>query len=198
VIGQTGLQGITGIAGVAGATGTGGGGATGVQGPTGVQGNTGLQGITGVFGTSGGTGVQGLQGVTGVQGSGSQGGGVTGVMAIWMGSASGAVTGVQGSMIMPFGYQFTNWTMTAGSTGTMVYDIWRSTIDAYPPTVVNTITGPTGVQGLNNTIITAGAPVTCSTWSGPTGVSGDALIVNVKSVTSVTNATLTLGYLRLN
>ena len=83
--------------------------------------------------------------------------------------------------------------MFGGNTGVQYFDIWRSSISSYPPTQTNSIIGPTGVLGLNNTIVNSG---NTSTWLGVTGVAGDCLLFNVDSSGTVNSSDLTLQYFR--
>jgi hypothetical protein len=185
-------------------TGTGGVGATGVQGATGIAGVTGVMPFT--WGTAVATGAAStgavyfqyatgasLQGVTGAQGQTGLQGTVNGITGAFYYKFTSGVTGPKGSIQINFPYNITNWVMFGGNTGVQNFDIWRSTTASYPPTRSNTIIGPTGVQGLNNTLIGSG---TTSSWTGVTGVAGDCLLFNVDTSGTVNSSDLTLQYFR--
>jgi len=184
VIGATGSQGIQGVTGATGATGsqgiqgvtgaTGATGSQGIQGVTGATGATGSQGIQGVTGATGATGSQGIQGVTGATGAtGSQGiQGVTGatgatgpsedVLSVFIDSTPDNISiGKKGYRLIPYDCQALEWYVVAGQTGSIQFDVKKSSFANYPSTT--TIVGSdypnlSGQFKASNTGITA--------WSG--------------------------------
>lgn len=89
---------------------------------------------------------------------------------------------------IPFALTITGWKLVADVSGSLVVDIWRSTYSAFPPVVGGTLTAsakPTLSSVQKNT---------SSTLTGWTTslATGDYLEINVDSVTTVANATLTL------
>lgn len=89
---------------------------------------------------------------------------------------------------IPFACTITGWEMVADVSGSVVVDIWKDTYANYPPAVGDTITGSA------KPTITTATKAQSSTLTGWTTslAAGDYLEVNVDSVTTITNVTLTL------
>jgi len=84
--------------------------------------------------------------------------------------------------------EFTEATVLAGQTGSIVFDIYKDTYANYPPTVANTITA-----SAKPTITTAikSQDTTLTGWT-KTFSKGDIFRINVDSVTDIEFATLIL------
>ena len=102
------------------------------------------------------------------------------------GGGSAITTGVKGFIEIPYNGTITAWTIIGDQSGSIVFDIWKTTYSSAPPTVANTITGsekPTlsSTQKNQDTNLT--------TWT--TSVSaGDIIGFNVDSASTVTRANL--------
>ena len=97
-------------------------------------------------------------------------------------------TGIAARFVVPKDLTITQVTLLADQTGSIVIDIWKDTYANYPPTNADTITG-----GSEPTISSAikYQDGTLSGWT--TGLtSGDTLIVNIDSVTTITYCTMML------
>jgi hypothetical protein len=131
--GPTGEQGPTGPQGNTGPTGPQGNtGPTGEQGPTGPQGNTGPTGEQGPTGPQGNTGPTGPQGATGAQGN-------TGpsedVLSVFIDSTPDDIsTGKKGYRFIPYDCQALEWYVVAGQTGSIQFDVKKSSFANYPST----------------------------------------------------------------
>lgn len=111
-------------------------------------------------------------------------------LVIGIGDFNGPVltTGVKAYFEVPIAIRVTGWTLLADAVGSIVIDLWKDTYAAFPPTVADTITGsekPTlaGVQKAQD--------LTLTTWTTDLAV-GDILAINVDSVATVKQVTLTL------
>jgi hypothetical protein len=93
---------------------------------------------------------------------------------------------------VPFACTITGWELVADASGSVVIDIWKDTYANYPPLVADTITG-----SAKPTITTAtkAQSTTLTGWTTSLAA-GDYLEVNVDSVTTITNVTLTLTVTR--
>jgi hypothetical protein len=189
VTGATGATGEQGIQGVTGATGSQGvTGATGSQGIQGVTGATGSQGIQGVTGATGATGSQGIQGVTGSQGA-------TGpsedVLSVFIDSTPDNISiGKKGYRLIPYACQALEWYVVAGQTGSIQFDVKKSSFANYPSTT--TIVGSdypslSGQFKASNTGITA--------WSGMSA--GDMIDFVINSNTDIQSVGLFIKIRRI-
>ena len=140
--------------GVTGANGT-----SGTNGATGATGATGPQGIQGVTGA---TGSQGIQGVTGATGSQGATGPSEDVLSVFIDSTPDNISiGKKGYRSIPYDCQALEWYVVAGQTGSIQFDVKKSSFANYPSTT--TIVGSdypslSGQFKASNTGITA--------WSG--------------------------------
>ena len=130
--GSTGPQGATGSQGIQGVTGATGPAGIGIQGEQGVQGNTGPTGPQGATGAQGNTGATGSQGVTGSQGA-------TGpsedVLSVFIDSTPDDIsTGKKGYRFIPYDCQALEWYVVAGQTGSIQFDVKKSSFANYPST----------------------------------------------------------------
>lgn len=156
-IGSTGPAGAQGNIGSTGPTGSQGNiGNTGSTGPTGPQGNIGNTGPTGAQGDIGSTGPAGPQGNIGNTGStgpaGPQGNigdtGPTGnivpeVFTLLIdGTPDVILTGKKAQKVIPFDCYVSEWYIIAGQTGSIEFDIRKSSFSSYPSTTTIITSGP--------------------------------------------------------
>jgi hypothetical protein len=89
---------------------------------------------------------------------------------------------------VPFACTITGWELVADATGSVVIDIWSDSFANYPPAVGDTITGSA------KPTISSSNKASSTTLTGWTTAlpAGHYLEVNVDSVTTITNVTLTL------
>jgi len=123
-IGGGGGTGVTGATGATGATGS-----QGIQGPTGATGATGSQGIQGPTGATGATGEPGIQGPTGATGATED------MLSIYIDSTPDIVpTGTMGFRMIPYNCIATEWYVIGGNTGSVQFDVKRSSFASYSNT----------------------------------------------------------------
>lgn len=111
--------------------------------------------------------------------------------AVMIFDGGGAVltTGVKGWIPIHFECTITEWVLLGDLAGALVIDVWKDTMDNFPPTVADTITGgakPTIASGSlkgNNDFLPE--------WS-PNLLPGDVLMFNIDSISTIKMATLTL------
>ena len=204
-IGSTGATGPQGNTGATGATGEqgpqGNTGATGEQGP---QGNTGATGAPGAPGATGATGEQGPQGNTGATGATGATGpaganGATGAtgptednIGIFLDATPDLLTtGKKGFKQIAYDCQVTEWYVIGGATGTIEFDVKKSSFANYPSTT--SIVGSdypklTSQFKNSNTGVTA--------WSGLSG--GDIVDFVINSNTDVESVGLFIKIRRIS
>jgi hypothetical protein len=163
-------------------------GATGATGSQGNTGATGSQGIQGVTGATGATGSQGIQGVTGSQGA-------TGpsedVLSVFIDSTPDNISiGKKGYRLIPYDCQALEWYVVAGQTGSIQFDVKKSSFANYPSTT--TIVGSdypslSGQFKASNTGITA--------WSGMSA--GDMIDFVINSNTDIQSVGLFIKIRRI-
>ncbi len=97
-------------------------------------------------------------------------------------------TGIAARFSVPKDLTITQVTLLADQTGSIVIDIWKDTYANYPPTDADTITGG------SEPTIAAALKYQDGTLSGWTTAlsSGDTIIVNIDSVTTITYCTMIL------
>jgi len=111
-------------------------------------------------------------------------------IAIGLGQAGAGVltTGVKLYLEIPAALTITGWTLVAFQSGSIVIDLWKDTYANAPPTVADTITAaakPTLSSAQKN------QDLTLTGWT--TGITmGDVLGVNIDSVSTIEQVTLTL------
>jgi hypothetical protein len=186
VTGATGSQGITGATGATGSQGIQGvTGATGSQGIQGVTGATGSQGIQGVTGATGATGSQGIQGVTGATGPSED------VLSVFIDSTPDNISiGKKGYRLIPYDCQALEWYVVAGQTGSIQFDVKKSTFANYPSTtsiVGSDYPSLSGQFKNSNTGITA--------WSGMSA--GDMIDFVINSNTDIQSVGLFIKIRRI-
>jgi hypothetical protein len=93
---------------------------------------------------------------------------------------------------VPYACTITGWELVANTTGSVVVDIWKDTYANYPPVVGDSITG-SAKPTLSSEI--KAASTTLTGWTTALAA-GDYLEVNVDSVTTITNVTLSLAVTR--
>jgi collagen type VII alpha len=184
-----------------GSSGNGSNGATGPIGATGagLQGSTGLPGPQGITGP--GSGAQGATGLGGAIGATGVTVGATGTLNYTLGNTWGgqSLTGLQGSINLPFNVRFNRWTLEVpsafgypGTTGTCLVDVFKSSYAnlsiGHTGLIHSGATGPTLLStGMKNQ-----APTT--NWAGPTGGAGDVLTFAMKQSASVNQVNLSLDF----
>ena len=204
--GYQGFQGITGSAGSAGSQGYQGfQGITGSAGSAGSQGYQGFQGITGSDGSAGGQGYQGFQGITGSAGSqgfqGTQGSIGTGLQGVQgPGSSSSDTislvidglpydisTGIKGYKQIARECIVQEWYIVSGQTGSIEFDIKKTTYANYP----------TGTSILNSSFLGLSGSSKDSNLSVDfAGLSASDIIeFNIVSNTGIKNVSL---FLKIN
>jgi hypothetical protein len=199
--GGTGPQGNTGATGPIGNTGE-----TGPIGGTGPQGNTGATGITGATGatgSAGATGEQGIQGPQGIQGnSGATGpAGATGTtgatgptednIGIFLDATPDLLTtGKKGFKQIAYDCQITEWYVIGGATGTIEFDVKKSSFANYPST--------TSIVGSDYPKLTSqfkNSNTGVTSWSGLSG--GDIVDFVINSNTDVESVGLFIKIRRI-
>jgi hypothetical protein len=94
---------------------------------------------------------------------------------------------------VPYACTITGWELVANTSGSVVVDIWKDTYANFPPAVGDTITASA------KPTLTAESKANSTTLTGWTTAlaAGDYIEVNVDSVTTITNVTLTLTVTRV-
>ncbi|HXG72836.1 MAG TPA: hypothetical protein VNJ04_19750 [Gemmatimonadaceae bacterium] len=119
-------------------------------------------------------------------------GGVVAVHFVVDGGGSAITTGIKGDVLIPFAATITKWTLLPDVSGSVVFDLWKSTYANYPPTVANTIPAaakPT-ISGA-----TKAQSTTLTGWT--TAVAADDIIrVSIDSATTITRCALVLRLTR--
>jgi hypothetical protein len=184
--GSQGPQGTTGSTGATGATGsTGATGATGSTGATGATGTTGATGATGTTGATGATGPAGANGATGATGPTEDN------IGIFLDATPDLLTaGKKGFKQIAYDCQVTEWYVIGGATGTIEFDVKKSSFANYPSTT--SIVGSdypklTSQFKNSNTGVTA--------WSGLSG--GDIVDFVINSNTDVESVGLFIKIRRI-
>jgi hypothetical protein len=176
----TGLIGATGSQGATGATGA--TGSNGITGATGPQGNTGTNGTIGINGNTGATGPRGVTGATGP---------TEDLISVFIDSTPDDITtGKKAYRLIPYDCQALEWYIVAGQTGSMQFDVKKSTFANYPSTT--TIVGSdypslSGQFKNSNTGITA--------WSGMSA--GDMIDFVINSNTDIQSVGLFIKIRRI-
>ncbi len=112
-------------------------------------------------------------------------------IVIGIGAAGGAelATGVVAYFQIPVTLEIQSWTLVAIQSGSLVLDVWLDTYANFPPVVGDSIAGsekPTLSSAQKN------QDLTLSTWTTAI-TAGDVLAINVDSVTTIEQATLSLA-----
>ena len=134
--GPTGSQGDTGPTGPQGNIGS--------TGPAGAQGNIGSTGPTGSQGNIGNTGSTGPTGPAGDTGpTGPTGNIVPEVFTLFIdGTPDVILTGKKAQKVIPFDCYVSEWYIIAGQTGSIEFDIRKSSFSSYPSTTTIITSGP--------------------------------------------------------
>ena len=132
-------------------------------------------------GSSGTSGQSGSSGISGVN-NGSFGVTVDG-------GGSVITTGIEGYIQIPYNGTITSWTILADQSGSVVFDVWKDTFSAAPPTVADTITGSA------KPTLSSAVKATSSTLTGWTTsvTAGDIIGFNVDSASTITRVTLVIN-----
>ena len=170
-VGATGATGSQGIQGPTGATGS-----QGIQGVTGATGSQGIQGIQGNTGATGATGSQGIQGTPGP--TGATGPTEDNITLFIDATPDDITTGNKGYKQIAYNCEAIEWYVISGQTGSIEFDIKKSSFANYPSTtsiVGSDYPGFSGAMKDSNTGITA--------WSGLSA--GDIIDFVINSNTGV-------------
>ena len=98
------------------------------------------------------------------------------------------LTGIVAYVEIPISMTITGWTLVADASGSLVIDVWKDTYANFPPLVGDSIAG-TEKPTLSS--VQKNQDLSLSTWT--TGITaGDVLAINVDSVTTIIQATLTI------
>ena len=145
-------------------------GATGATGATGPQGNTGTNGTIGINGNTGATGPRGVTGATGP---------TEDLISVFIDSTPDDISiGKKAYRLIPYDCQALEWYIVAGQTGSMQFDVKKSTFANYPSTtsiVGSDYPSLSGQFKNSNTGITA--------WSGMSA--GDMIDFVINSNTDI-------------
>ena len=98
------------------------------------------------------------------------------------------VSGVTGYIVMTHSGLITGWELIGATTGSVVFDIWKTSANALP-TVANSITGTNKPQ-ISNGFYSGSTNL--NTWSGLSYSSGDKVGFKIDSVTGFTQITLSV------
>jgi hypothetical protein len=101
-------------------------------------------------------------------------------------------TGVKGDMRIDFDCTILGWALMADATGSIVVDLWKDTLSAFPPTSGDSITAsakPTLSSANHN------SDTTLTGWTTSI-TAGDVIRYNVSSVSTVQRVTLSLALQR--
>jgi hypothetical protein len=111
-------------------------------------------------------------------------------LILGVGKAGGVelATGVAVYFEMPISMTITGWTLIASVSGSIVLDVWNDTYANFPPTVADTITG-TEKPTLSSAQINQDLSLT--SWDGDIDA-GDVLAINIDSVTTIPQFSLSL------
>ena len=161
-IGPTGPTGATGSQGIQGNTG-----------PTGATGSQGIQGNTGSTGATGSQGIQGPQGTTGATGPTEDN-----ITLFIDGTPDEISTGNKGYKQIPYDCSILEWYILAGQTGSIQFDIKKSSFNNYPST--SSIVGG-DYPNLSSQLKNSNTGVTL--WSGISG--GDMIDFVINSNTGI-------------
>jgi hypothetical protein len=113
----------------------------------------------------------------------------TALVYVLDGGGLALTTGVKGDLYIPFACTITACTLLADQSGSLVVDIWKDVYANYPPTIADTITGPSkptlssATHSQDNTL---------SGWT--TAISaGDTLRYDIVSAATIQRCTVTLN-----
>jgi hypothetical protein len=154
-------------------------GSQGNTGSTGLQGNTGATGPQGVQGNTGATGPQGVQGNTGATGPQGNTGPSEDVLSVFIDSTPDDIsTGKKGYRFIPYNCEALEWYVVAGQTGSIQFDVKKSSFANYPST--NSIVGG-DYPGLSGQFKNSNTGITA--WSGMSA--GDMVDFAINSNTGI-------------
>jgi len=118
--------------------------------------------------------------------------GLAAITFIIDGGGIAIAAGIKGDLEIPFDCVLLRSTLLADQVGSIVVDVWKDTFAAYPPTVVDSITGgnPPTITAANksqDTVLTG--------WTLPIAA-GSIIRINVNSAATITRCTLSLVVLK--
>ena len=111
------------------------------------------------------------------------------ITCVFDGMGVALVVGSKVYLEVPFAMTITGWTIISDVSGSCVIDVWKDTYANYPPVVGDSIAGtekPTLSSATKN------QDLSLSTWTTLAVASGDTLVFNVDSATTVTKVTVVL------
>jgi len=186
LVGPTGAPGATGEPGIAGPTGAPGAtGEPGIAGPTGAPGATGEPGIAGPTGAPGATGEPGIAGPTGTTGPTEDS------IGIFLDATPDLLTtGKKGFKQIAYDCQVTEWYVIGGATGTIEFDVKKSSFANYPNT--------TSIVGVDYPKLTSqfkNSNTGVTSWSGLSG--GDIVDFVINNNTDVESVGLFIKIRRI-
>lgn len=103
------------------------------------------------------------------------------------------LTGVKGSLVIPFACTISGWTLMGDAVGSIQLDIWKASYSAYPPSVTNSVTATNKPQ------IVSGIKASSTALTGWTTsiAANDILVFNVDSASGINRVTLGLSLTRV-
>lgn len=110
-------------------------------------------------------------------------------IGITVSSSTTLTTGLKGMIVASFSGTILGWDIISTSSGSVVFDVWKSTT---VPTVSDTIVA-SAPPTLSSAQLARSTAI--STWTQAVAV-GDVLAFNINSVSLLTSVTLTLRYLQ--
>jgi hypothetical protein len=111
---------------------------------------------------------------------------------IFDGGGEEIITGLKGSIAVPFPCVIQSWTLVAEPTGSIEIDIWKTSLGDYPPDVGDSITG-----GAKPAIVAGQTASSSSLGTWDTAIAeGDVISFNVDSVSSVALASISIKVTR--
>ena len=103
------------------------------------------------------------------------------------------LTGIKGSLVIPFACTISGWTLMGDAVGSIQLDIWKASYSAYPPSVSNSITATNKPQIVSD--IKASSTVLTG-WTTSIAAN-DILVFNVDSASGISRVTLGLNLTRV-
>lgn len=109
------------------------------------------------------------------------------------GGGSAITSGIKADIAIPFDCTITQWTVVADQSGSIQFDLWKTTYANFPPNVGNSIS-PSAKPSLSSS--NKAQSSTLTGWT-TTVAAGDVIRVNVDSATTVQRVTLALKLQRV-
>jgi hypothetical protein len=105
------------------------------------------------------------------------------------GGGSVITTGLRGYVVMPYSGTITNWTILADQSGSVVFDIWKTTYAGLPAEIGDSITG-SAKPTLSSSVSAQSSTLTGWTTSV---TAGDIIAFVVDSASTVTRVNLAIN-----